>query len=228
MWEHRLPELKSLPLAQDRGTGYDGQFGAQLAVHPDPEGVEIQDALDNPMYRSRRILLPWTAHVLGEATSGPRSRSSRSRTWCSGSLSRAYLAGDPAFLGLAGGRRLARLRPDHRGVLDSVRLSLTDLCGVALLLVAVALLDRGRSWGAAVVLALSRDSRGRHRSSPSESSGRRARRWRPAPSPRPSWCSCRSPSGSAGSSSYSRERAPWGTTISAGPSSASPGTASFA
>ena len=154
MWEHRLPELKSLPLAQDRGTGYDGQFGAQLAVHPDPEGEEIQDALDNPMYRSRRILLPWTAHVLGGGN-----------LWTTlqiFALQNLVLW----FIVAALAWRAIQLSSDSRavavwlacvltiGVLDSVRLSLTDLCGVALLLVAVAFLDRGRSWAAAVALAV--------------------------------------------------------------------------
>src|SRR5271157_5045663 len=64
-WEHRLVVLRSMPLAKDRGFGYDGQFGAQLAVAPDPRPQEIRSALDNPVYRSRRIFLAWTAHIIG-------------------------------------------------------------------------------------------------------------------------------------------------------------------
>jgi hypothetical protein len=153
-WEERLPVLQALPIAKDTGTGYDGQFGAQLAVAPDPRLLEVQRALDNPSYRSRRILLPWTAHFLG-----------RGNAWAT--LQVFALQNVVLWLVVAWlTTRALRVSSDPRavalwlacvltlGALDSVRLSLTDLGAVALLLGAAELLGRGRPWAAAGALAL--------------------------------------------------------------------------
>ncbi len=153
-WEERLRVLHALPIAQDAGTGYDGQFGAELAISPDPRSPEVQAALDNPPYRSRRILLPWTAHLLG-----------RGNAWAT--LQVFALQNVVLWLGVAWlTARALRVASDRRavalwlacvltlGALDSVRLSLTDLGAVALLLLAAELVDRGSSWGAAAALAL--------------------------------------------------------------------------
>lgn len=59
----RLPAVATLPLASVPGHGYDGQFYAQLAVSPDIRQAEIQSALDAPVYRAQRILLPLLAHL---------------------------------------------------------------------------------------------------------------------------------------------------------------------
>lgn len=160
-FDQRLPVLRVLPIAKDPGTGYDGQFAAQLAVEPDPRTPEIRAALDNPTYRARRIFLAWCAHVIG--------------------------AGDPwsvlqvyALQNLLAWLLLAwvvwrQLRPasDARaaaiwyscmmsiGALDSVRLSLTDLSAVLLLALAVAAVARGRPWvaaGAFAVAGLTRET----------------------------------------------------------------------
>jgi len=62
----RLPAVQSVPHEQREDSwGYDGQFYAQLAVQPDIRDPDLQRALDNPPYRARRILLSWTAHLLG-------------------------------------------------------------------------------------------------------------------------------------------------------------------
>ena len=64
--ERQLPEVRALnPYVMERSSGYDGQFYAQLAVRPDPADPEVQQAMDNPAYRARRMLLPWVAHLLG-------------------------------------------------------------------------------------------------------------------------------------------------------------------
>jgi hypothetical protein len=47
------------------GSGYDGQFYAQLALVPLVKDPAIDRALDNPPYRARRILFSWTAYVAG-------------------------------------------------------------------------------------------------------------------------------------------------------------------
>jgi len=62
----RLPAVQSVPHEQREDSwGYDGQLYAQLAVQPDIRDPDLQRALDNPPYRARRILLSWTAHLLG-------------------------------------------------------------------------------------------------------------------------------------------------------------------
>jgi hypothetical protein len=160
-FEHRLPVLRALPIARDPGTGYDGQFGAQLAVAPDPRGPKIRDALDNPAYRSRRILLSWTAHVFGAGN-----------PW---RVLQAYALQNVAvWLALswlvwrelrpASGARSAAIWFSCMmtvGALDSIRLSLTDLPAILLLALAVAALAKGRPWlatGAFAVAGLTRET----------------------------------------------------------------------
>jgi hypothetical protein len=61
----RLPEINEfVPPLRSRG-GYDGQFYAQLALHPSLQGEGIEKALDAPAYRARRIGLPVIATGLG-------------------------------------------------------------------------------------------------------------------------------------------------------------------
>jgi hypothetical protein len=153
-WEQRLVVLRSMPLAKDRGFGYDGQFGAQLAVAPDPRPQEIKSALDNPVYRSRRIFLAWTAHIIGGGN-----------PW---TVLQVYALQNVAvWLGLSWllWRELKGV-PRQRalviwiccmmtiGALDSVRLSLSDLSGVTLLVLAVFALRKGRPWAAACAFAI--------------------------------------------------------------------------
>lgn len=45
--------------------GFDGQYYAELSLDPFLRDPRIKTALDDPAYRSRRILLPWIAHALG-------------------------------------------------------------------------------------------------------------------------------------------------------------------
>ncbi len=62
----RVPEIRDLPVyTYQHSSGFDGQFYAQLAVVGDPFRPELRTALDNPAYRSTRILLPIVAHVAG-------------------------------------------------------------------------------------------------------------------------------------------------------------------
>jgi hypothetical protein len=60
-----LPVLEQVPHAVEPGYGYDGQFYAQLALDPLLRTESIKTALDNPSYRSRRILMPWLAAAIG-------------------------------------------------------------------------------------------------------------------------------------------------------------------
>ncbi len=54
--DRALAEVRATPHYVFPGGGYDGQFYAQLAVRPIPWDPEVHDALDNPWYRSGRIL----------------------------------------------------------------------------------------------------------------------------------------------------------------------------
>lgn len=60
-----IPELRAVPRFIVGGSGYDGQFYAQLAANPAPWKAEVRAALDNPPYRSGRIVTSLVAYVLG-------------------------------------------------------------------------------------------------------------------------------------------------------------------
>jgi hypothetical protein len=60
-----LPELKAVNHYEIEGThGYDGQFYAQIAMHPQLGDPALRDAVDGVVYRARRILFCWTAYAL--------------------------------------------------------------------------------------------------------------------------------------------------------------------
>jgi hypothetical protein len=61
----RLPEINELVPPPRSQYGYDGQFYAQLALHPSLRNENIAEALDQPTYRARRIGLPALAMGLG-------------------------------------------------------------------------------------------------------------------------------------------------------------------
>jgi hypothetical protein len=150
----RLPALRVLPLATVGGHGFDGQFGAQLAVEPDLRRPEARDALDNPSYRGRRIFLSWTAHLIGGGD-----------PW---TILQVYALQNVAFWLALSWLVMRQLRdaPTPRaiaiwmgcmmtiGTLDSVRQSLCDLPGVLLLALAVMALRNGRPWAAAAAMAV--------------------------------------------------------------------------
>ena len=60
-----LPAVRTIPHHVENSAGYDGQFYAQLAVDPLLLDPAIDEALDSPAYRGRRILFSWTAFLLG-------------------------------------------------------------------------------------------------------------------------------------------------------------------
>ena len=60
-----LPEIKMLNPPVLSEEGYDGQFYSQMAVRPDITDQHLHAALDYPMYRIRRIGMPFLAHAIG-------------------------------------------------------------------------------------------------------------------------------------------------------------------
>ncbi len=139
--------------ALENSAGYDGQYYAQIALHPTLNEPALTSAIDNLPYRARRILLPWTAWVLGLGQP----------EWI---LQAFALQNVIAWL-LLGWLLLRWLPPDHwqntlrwalimlsPGLMLSVRLSLTD--GPSLLLIAcgAALVESGRRWAGAAVMGV--------------------------------------------------------------------------
>jgi len=64
-YKNALPEIKEISPVTSSPTGYDGQFYAQLALRPTLADPALEQALDNPTYRARRIGLSWLAYCLG-------------------------------------------------------------------------------------------------------------------------------------------------------------------
>lgn len=149
----RLPQLDDVAITTLRHSdGYDGQFYAQLAVAGNPFDPGLRRALDSPPYRSRRILLPLLAYVVGLGQ--PR--------WV---LNVYALANLVAWLCLAVVLSRWWFPPTDlhnflrwggtlfcAGMVGSVTLALTD--GPALLLVALGVrcLEVGRRWWGAALL----------------------------------------------------------------------------
>ncbi len=64
--EHRVSELKNLHYAVIHNqSGYDGQFYAQIALHPHLTDPELAASMDSVHYRARRIFLPALAFIVG-------------------------------------------------------------------------------------------------------------------------------------------------------------------
>ncbi len=149
----RMPALKEVPISTVKKGGYDGQFYAQLAVQPNVNNPELQLALDNPAYRSRRILLPLTAHLLG----GGNAQASlyiyallNLVAWVV--LAWVWWLEVQASTPQGAAVWLACLL--SLGALDSVRLSLTDLPATLLLVGAVLAVRASRTGlAAACILA---------------------------------------------------------------------------
>lgn len=144
-WQNkRLPALQSLPIAPALGSnGYDGQFYATVAIDPLLRDPDLNQALDAPTYRARRILVPFVAYVAGLG-----------QPWW---ILQAYALVNVACW-FAFGRILRRAigEPGWRGfarwfacmfgmgVLESVRLSLVDLPSLFLLSLAIEAHDQHR------------------------------------------------------------------------------------
>jgi hypothetical protein len=152
--EYEIAALRDLPHYEYRqGEAYDGALYVQLAMDPLLRDPAIDRALDAPAYRARRILFSWTAWAIGLGRPA----------WILHVYSLQNVA---AWLVLAW--LLTRWLPPvnarlfmlwaaamfSHGLLASVRLSVLD--GPSLLLLALAMLaaERGRTWGAAGVLAV--------------------------------------------------------------------------
>lgn len=137
-WEHRITErLRGIPhYVKARSGGYDGQFYAQLALDPSLQTVDFEVAIDAPSYRARRIFLPALAFAAGYGQTAL--------------VLQIYCLLNVVCWGLCGWILWVWLSPVSpvgigkwlvcmfgMGVMESVRLSLTDLPALTLLLAAL-------------------------------------------------------------------------------------------
>jgi hypothetical protein len=149
----KLPVLRDVPHWVDPGAGYDGQFYAQLAVDPFLRSHSILTALDSPAYRARRILLPWTAHLIGW---GDPARVLQAYAllnvaswlvlacvllyWLPAGTARSTMAWAACLLG--------------QGLLSSLRQSLPDGPSALIFALAILAVERNRRWLGAALLGL--------------------------------------------------------------------------
>ena len=137
-----------------RSSGYDAQYYAQLAIDPTLADETLTQSVDNLPYRARRILLPWTAYVLGLGQPNwVLNVYALQNVICWLLLAWLLLRWFPPTTWDRSIRWLGIML--SVGIWFSAFSSLVD--GPSLLLLALALrwIEQGKSWRAAAVLALS-------------------------------------------------------------------------
>jgi hypothetical protein len=152
---YEIPALRELPhYRYPEHVAYDGAFYAQLAMEPLLKDPAIDQALDLPAYRARRILFSWTAWLAGLGKPAWILQAYALQNvvvW----IVMAWLL--TRWLPLDGMRTFllwAAAMFSH-GLLASVRMALIDGPSLLLLTVAVLAAERGRLWAASGVLAVS-------------------------------------------------------------------------
>jgi hypothetical protein len=155
MAERAIPEFIAVsPFQETESYGYDGQFYVQIAVSPDLRNPDLATAIDNLPYRARRILLSWTAWVIG---GGDAERIiqvfSLQNVACWLALAVVLLRWFPAT-SLDNYLRWAGVMFSY-GLCFSVRASLLDGPSLLAIAIAVMLLEKGRPWWSTTVLAAS-------------------------------------------------------------------------
>lgn len=149
-----LPELRALDHYEaDDSPGYDAQYYAQIAMHPQLSDPALRDAVDSLSYRARRILFCWTAYAL--ALGNPER-----------ALNIYAIQNIVCWFVLAA--LLLRWFPPTDwsnvfrwfgvmfsfGLCFSVRASLVDGPSLLMIAAAVALAEKGRSWWSAGLLGI--------------------------------------------------------------------------
>jgi len=150
--DRQIARVAELPVAIKPNRGYDGQFYGQMAVEPAPTEPALLNALDNPGYRLRRMLLPAAAHLLGGGNAWRTLHiyaTINVVAWLAlGALlwriiGPADACGTATWIGCMLGL----------GTLDSVRMALTDVPALVLTLSAIVIAQRARPRTAVAVLA---------------------------------------------------------------------------
>jgi len=148
-----VPALKRLARESAGSTGYDGQFYAQMAVDPLLRDPATDRAMDEAPLRARRILLSWTAYALGAGRPAWILQAYALQNviaWIALSfvLRRWFPLASPR------GLCLWLLTLFSAGLMFSVRFSLLDGPSLLLLSLAVASIESGRRWLAAIVCGI--------------------------------------------------------------------------
>lgn len=148
--DEQLPAVRDVPHIEHAG-GYDGMFYAQLAVDPLLRDPAIDHALDSPIYRARRILLSWVAHVLGFGK--PEwilqvYSAANIAIW----LLLAWLLGHVIPVADARSFALWTATMLAQGLIASIWLALTDGPSLLLLMLAAMAVERRRPLVAALIL----------------------------------------------------------------------------
>ena len=152
---YELPVVQAVPHAHDEHDGgYDAQFYSQMAVEPLLRDPAIDRALDDPGYRSHRILFSWTAWAMGLGRPAWILQAYAVQNvlawlilagtlivWCPPRDGRTFV--------LWGGALLSH------GLLSSVRNAVPDGPSVLLIAFAVLAADRGRPWLSALISGIS-------------------------------------------------------------------------
>ena len=151
-WE--TPTLQAIPHHHNPPQhAYDGSQYVQLALHPLLRDPAIDRALDNPAYRTRRILFSWTAWAAGLGRPA----------W----IVQAYAVQNIVLWFVLAAVMTRWLRPVSArrfalwfavmfsdGLLASVRLSLLDGPSMLLLVLAIAAAEVNRTWTSAAILGV--------------------------------------------------------------------------
>ena len=148
-----LPAVQAVPHRHYETGGYDGQFYAQLAVEPLLKDAAIDRALDSAPYRARRILLSWTAYVLGFGRPEWILQVYALQNvvcW----LLLAWLLTRWLSISTVRGVALWAACLWNQGILGSVRLSLVDGPSVLLIASAMAAVEAGRMGTASAIMGL--------------------------------------------------------------------------
>ncbi len=131
--------------------GFDGQFYAELALDPLLRDPQLKIALDDPPYRSRRILTSWLAWVggLGRPFWVLNAYASLNLvSWVGLAAMMIVLFRPHGWAGLAGFAAMLMTC----GIIESMRSSLTDLPGFTLM--TLAMMIGGAGGSAALALAV--------------------------------------------------------------------------
>ena len=138
-----LPELRedSIYIYREEA-GYDGQFYAQLALRPSLQDPALEQAVDIPSMRARRILASWVAALVGM---GDGERALHAYAWLNVIC---WIGLGAVLLRLFPPRSLANLIAwiglmFSAGVATSVVYTLTDLPALLLLAIGMLVLQRG-------------------------------------------------------------------------------------
>jgi hypothetical protein len=142
------------PYPPDRW-GFDGQHYAQLALDPLLRDPKIKQAIDNPVYRSHRILMPWLAWLggLGRPFWVLNVYAGLNLVfWFGFAVMMAVLFRPYGWAGVAGFAAMLLTC----GILLSMRSSLTDFPAFVLMTLAIMIGDRGGA-GVLALAALTRE-----------------------------------------------------------------------